>query len=97
MEKKIIDALKDTKLQEGEHYIELELEGDMIADLHYKLKYDVQQTFFGTYLQPPEWEVKGCEFDIVSLWIADEKTIYPNDGISFTNIENAIEKYLLTA
>ena len=66
-----------------------------MADISYKLEYDVQQTFFGTYLQPPEWEVKGCEFDILSLFIADEHRIYPNDDICLNNINNEIENYLL--
>lgn len=95
MKEKIINALKEADLQEGEHYIELELDNNIVADLHYSLQYDVQQTFFGTYLQPPEWELKGCEFNIISLYIADEQKIYPNDGISFSDISSEIQDYLL--
>lgn len=95
MEKKIIEALKETELQEGHHYIELEIDDYVIADISYKLEYDVQQTFFGTHLQPPEWEIKGCEFEILSLFIADEHRIYPNDDINIFNINKEIEKHLL--
>lgn len=95
MEEKIINALKDAELQEGHHYLELDLGDGVMADLSYKLDYDVKQTFTGTHLQPPEWEIQDCEFDIISLFIADEHRIYPNDNISIHNINRQIQKHLL--
>lgn len=97
MEQKIIDALKDEELQKGDHYIELDLGDNIVADMHYKLDYEITKTFDGNYYQPPEYECVDCKFDIVSLFISDDNKIYNNDDISIPKIENIMKEYLLTA
>lgn len=88
MEQRIIDALKNVNLQEGNHTIELKLGGDMYADVDYTLKWEVSKTFSGTYMQPPEYEATDCTFNI--------NDIYSNNDISISlaRISREIENYL---
>lgn len=90
MEQRIIDALKNITLEEGNHTIELKLGGDMYADVDYTLEWDVSKTFSGSYLQPPEYEVTDCTFNINSI-VTDNNTTFP-----LMRISKEIEEYLLT-
>lgn len=94
MKEEIIEKLQSIDIETGDHYVDFEISNNVSVSIHYKFDYETTLSYPATYLQPAEYDVTDVEFRIVSIFIADEKKVYPNNDKMIIDIQRQLTNYL---